>query len=743
FRRECLSSKTLHSFLSNLDPDLATQSYDLSCEWDRFFEKSTLIKDESSWLNLLLKNIETQNLYPHKNLKKIYWLGFVFFTPLHRKLIHAIEKNFPQMEQILLFQKGQKRDLQDEASLLEINPEDIFNFINPSSSEPEVLNYPTRFHEMSAALLKIQHWIQNEKVSPKQIGVFLPPEDFYWHHLTHELDKTGLLLNADPQKKLIEFAPIAQNLDLKRGEKNHLLDIFKHIEEEFHKNPNHSQAEALKALSQFEDLKNEIYFYIDQISILSENDFSLSRISSQMNLKSPFSDSNSIQLRSYHETGLKSFDRSLLLGLSEQNMPSQTWRFFGMKVPSTATQTQNSRNIFQNLLLSSSKPLLLTSTHSEQASEMNLSPFFEEWNLKPKLQNNPLYFSSHTPFYDWEKRVQSEKWRTLEPEKDHLYSGKMEDPQLLDQLKNKIQEHQFSPTQLETYTQCPFRFFVSTLLKVKSPDEELPDGNAAERGNWIHGFLEGFFDKYTPQIIQAIHQNEMQKELLNIIPHELNEFSQIFLKDKPWIHPLLSKDFSSRAILVCQNLLKEFWSKNVDTNAFVPRYFEKNFEISLDAPNRTPLKIRGKIDRIDLNASETEFIVYDYKTGETQGLSSEIIKFKKFQLPLYLLAAEEFLKKNHSPLIEGKGALAISLKEMKINEGLLQKSEKKRLHFKGRNALWDEDSWDLYWRNLKNELFRLRNEIQNGNFSLKPDPCDEYCEMKYLCRYHEKNRSYY
>lgn len=64
---------------------------------------------------------------------------------------------------------------------------------------------------------------------------------------------------------------------------------------------------------------------------------------------------------------------------------------------------------------------------------------------------------------------------------------------------------------------------------------------------------------------------------------------------------------------------------------------------------RRTIKLRGQIDRIDVepekNQGKRHVVVYDYKTGSVPS-SQNIRKGLAFQLPLYLLAAREFLGKS-------------------------------------------------------------------------------------------------
>jgi ATP-dependent helicase/DNAse subunit B len=71
-----------------------------------------------------------------------------------------------------------------------------------------------------------------------------------------------------------------------------------------------------------------------------------------------------------------------------------------------------------------------------------------------------------------------------------------------------------------------------------------------------------------------------------------------------------------------------------------PDDFEKEFKDQVVAP---PVRLRGKIDRIDRSANGRHLRVLDYKTGRVpRGLKDDsLARGEALQLPLYLLAARQ------------------------------------------------------------------------------------------------------
>ena len=99
---------------------------------------------------------------------------------------------------------------------------------------------------------------------------------------------------------------------------------------------------------------------------------------------------------------------------------------------------------------------------------------------------------------NWEKAISIEKLRENDPYQKSKYNGF-----LFDNSKDKrnvqndelseFRDRVYSISQLETYTSCPFRYFLERVLNVKiveEPDEEM---EAIELGSLLHAILFEFY----------------------------------------------------------------------------------------------------------------------------------------------------------------------------------------------------------------------------------------------------------
>ena len=186
------------------------------------------------------------------------------------------------------------------------------------------------------------------------------------------------------------------------------------------------------------------------------------------------------------------------------------------------------------------------------------------------------------------------------------------------------QVNEISASALETYFQCPLKYFFNYVLKLKEPISS--DIEMLDIGNILHD-------------LAYLYYKRKDRETLDI-----HTFCQ------STIHQLISKDekltqHTNNPVLI--NLLAEAERfithlHIMDANSkFVPSYFEKAFGTNKDfAPLSLTDKIclKGKVDRIDM--FDDYFRIIDYKSGNADASLAELYYGKKLQLFLYALAIE-------------------------------------------------------------------------------------------------------
>ncbi len=183
---------------------------------------------------------------------------------------------------------------------------------------------------------------------------------------------------------------------------------------------------------------------------------------------------------------------------------------------------------------------------------------------------------------------------------------------------------QISASALETYFQCPVKYFLSYVLKLKEPVSA--EIQMLDVGNILHDLAYRYY----------INQNREQLDIHTFCNTTI--YSMVAEDEK-------LKQHLDNPILI--NLISEaerFIShlRKLDANSkFEPHYFEKAFGANcalqaLPLTDKTILK--GKIDRIDF--FDEYFRIIDYKSGNADATLAELYYGKKLQLFLYALAIQ-------------------------------------------------------------------------------------------------------
>ncbi len=210
-----------------------------------------------------------------------------------------------------------------------------------------------------------------------------------------------------------------------------------------------------------------------------------------------------------------------------------------------------------------------------------------------------------------------------------------------------------SPTDLETFAECPYRFFLGKVLRVEefeAPEERL-GLEPKERGNIIHECLDRFFREAPPHApgdrwtdaeraqLQAIAEEQFRaKEAAGLAGAELTwESDRARIRRE--LELFLDQDEKRRQ------------EKSASFEHAEQRFGRKR------SPNEEPwppaiaeladgrrVLLAGQVDRVD--RTPDGYLVYDYKSGSVRGFTDitkgmgadPLVRGKKLQLAVYALA---------------------------------------------------------------------------------------------------------
>lgn len=188
-------------------------------------------------------------------------------------------------------------------------------------------------------------------------------------------------------------------------------------------------------------------------------------------------------------------------------------------------------------------------------------------------------------------------------------------------------------TEFRDYIQCPYRYFLKHQLKLQSviPQAEELDGGAF--GSVLHAVLENFGEEESLREIADVER------LTSFLNSELNRLMAVFYGNDP--EPAIRiQTERMRARLKKFAEWQAGWVEAGWRIEHVEEEVRREHEAEFDVDG-TPILLRGRIDRIDVNRSTGEIMVFDYKTSDS-AKTPEKTHFKPrqqewvdLQLPLY------------------------------------------------------------------------------------------------------------
>jgi ATP-dependent helicase/nuclease subunit B len=305
-------------------------------------------------------------------------------------------------------------------------------------------------------------------------------------------------------------------------------------------------------------------------------------------------------------------------------------------------------------------------------------------------------------------------------------------------------DHCWSTSQLEQYAACPFKFFANRILRLRElPELSFGTDNAA-RGSWFHAAVTWLHRQQllTRGCIQSYHQ--APEEFAEVVHQALSATR------KP---PQYTDSFAAILYELDQQALSQLFTGYLEqTNSyhtestlpFEPSHFEVAFGPSrsddrIDALCQSQpwtmqvagetLKIAGQVDRIDLAAVKDRavFSIIDYKTGKQPAFKDQDFDTGlRLQLPLYALAAEQFL-------LQQMGAIAWqigywSVKEQKVKPYVLSELIEGEIR--------PTETWRIEREKLQRRVLSLVRGIQRGEFPMHnlDQHCTTHCEYRTICR---------
>ena len=341
---------------------------------------------------------------------------------------------------------------------------------------------------------------------------------------------------------------------------------------------------------------------------------------------------------------------------------------------------------------------------------------------------------------------------------------------IVDQFRDS--DRPYSPSSLETYASCGFKFYMESVLDIEADDEITIELDALDAGTYVHDVLEQFYREWLDRGHAAVTKENLDKAQSVLYEVASTELQTIRANETAFHQNWSASLFDG--LHVANN---EYGDPEADPGLFrrfldaeetlavrdaQPAEFEAHVGLSTEDPDasvisadpvRLPnsdVSLHGKIDRIDLT-TDGGIVAYDYKTGSTPS-ESDSLDGLKFQLPAYLLMASDIFDSDPigASYYQVNPSSSISFyagtigAEADASYHTNQSSKPLRRHY-----TLEFDERDEFHEFLYNDVvFRIRDvadAIQLGSFHptvLDPDTAGcEYCEYRDACdvRHHRRH----
>lgn len=246
----------------------------------------------------------------------------------------------------------------------------------------------------------------------------------------------------------------------------------------------------------------------------------------------------------------------------------------------------------------------------------------------------------------------------------------------------------YSHSRLKTHEQCPFKFKLRYIDKIKPPIEKTIE---AHLGSSVHAALEWLYTEVMNRHVPEI------EELINYYAVKWQDSytdDTIIVKKE-----MTQKDYFNKGV----KFLTDYYTKHCP---FSDNTLEVEKRILIDLDSDGKYKIQGFIDRLVYNPETGEYEIHDYKTANNMPFKEEIENDR--QLAIYSLAIKEIFGHDKKTLLVW--------------------------HYLAHNQKITSQRTDSELLDLKNEIIESIKKIEAATeFPTKKSQLCNWCEYKPYC----------
>lgn len=327
----------------------------------------------------------------------------------------------------------------------------------------------------------------------------------------------------------------------------------------------------------------------------------------------------------------------------------------------------------------------------------------------------------------------------LRAQKANRFTGKIDGKKIrpLAGYFASIVRHSYSPTSLERYANCPFRYFMEKVLECEP--EKLPraDSERTLQGSVAHEIVETYYglvesDALKPSLPKYDSALKLMRDCEKKVFAKWEVENDVG-DERLW--EMTKKQIAAVLDLFVRYEEESFLKEPFSTVETELKFGGKKNPLTITfAGGRISLK--GVIDRIDYLPRKNLLRVIDYKHTANIGKYSRLLMpetfcVESFQVPIYLYAALSILgNKNTLPKPSGGyGAYYALKKEPKLSPKSRAVSVFDNMEGGGLAAIAKSPEFG-------GRISALMDRMESGDFSVTPRDCI-FCKFGSVCRYRE------
>jgi ATP-dependent helicase/nuclease subunit B len=325
------------------------------------------------------------------------------------------------------------------------------------------------------------------------------------------------------------------------------------------------------------------------------------------------------------------------------------------------------------------------------------------------------------------------------------YDGELRHPAVTAELARRFgPDRVLSPTALEAYVACPFRFWLEHVLRLEVLEDPAEQVEHTRRGAAFHRALARFHRWVNEAVPHALDDPELPEGVTEHLRRRVEEAVEEYAARAPSVAGRELWRLEGQRLVRSAARYRGHWQvfrKPWREKGAAPRPFA--FEADFGVPGEgvpealtirvgeVEVRVGGRIDRIDVTevGESLGFWVIDYKTGRAANYSAaQVERFEKLQLPLYALAVERVL-------FRGRPARPLGLAYWLVTD-----TGPRPMLPSGKRALlaWltDPGRWARFREQLEAWVAALVSHIRAGDFPLAPrsEHCTDTCRFGPVCR---------